>query len=447
MKYILLFLFALTILNISSCKLDNPNPNNPTDDEVLTTREGLLAASIGMKQLYATDVLGSLYLVTGCTGREVKGISTLTNIQELESGGALLPSNNSAIFSLWARSYRVMAIADDIIAKAPSIFADDSSTRSGIIAHAQLFKSMSIYALLSGFEKFPLDANKNSAEAVFSTRTQAINKGIDLLNSALLSLNRTPSSVDFNTRVLGTNFNLVNIIQIYRARFYLLIGNYNQSFLAANAVPLASENFFTYDGSFSINPLFAQFTTAGNFAPRADFGLPAGVVEPTDRRIGFYLQEPNIDNSFNQTEVLRSAKGFATSSNAIIPVYLPDEIRLIKAESIVRGAFQPLATALNEINSLRRQINGDIFGLNCGLANFAGPFDVSSVLNEIYVQRCIELYLTGQRLLDNRRFDRIGPTIGSIGAVPLNIERSRNYYPYPDQERQNNPNTPVDPGI
>jgi hypothetical protein len=46
--------------------------------------------------------------------------------------------------------------------------------------------------------------------------------------------------------------------------------------------------------------------------------------------------------------------------------------------------------------------------------------------------------MSGFRLEDSRRFNRPGP-----GAA--NAERNRNFYPYPDQERLLNPNTPPDP--
>ena len=43
-------------------------------------------------------------------------------------------------------------------------------------------------------------------------------------------------------------------------------------------------------------------------------------------------------------------------------------------------------------------------------------------------------------LLDLRRFGRPAPPASFT-------ERNRNFYPYPQQERVNNPNTPADPAI
>jgi hypothetical protein len=50
------------------------------------------------------------------------------------------------------------------------------------------------------------------------------------------------------------------------------------------------------------------------------------------------------------------------------------------------------------------------------------------------------MYMSSLKLEDSRRFDR--PGAGTAGA-----ERNRNWYPYPDSERNNNTNTPADPAI
>ncbi len=80
----------------------------------------------------------------------------------------------------------------------------------------------------------------------------------------------------------------------------------------------------------------------------------------------------------------------------------------------------------------------DIFGVGADLPPYAGPQDQASLLLEIYKNRSIELYMSGMKLEDSRRFNR--PGTGSANA-----ERTRNYYPYPQQERDGNLNTPADP--
>ncbi|HEY4334235.1 MAG TPA: RagB/SusD family nutrient uptake outer membrane protein, partial [Puia sp.] len=127
------------------------------------------------------------------------------------------------------------------------------------------------------------------------------------------------------------------------------------------------------------------------------------------------------------------------SQTGSIPVYMPDEIRLIQAEAILRLGGD-LNQALTLINAVRTQTTGDPFGVNAGLPSYAGTVDYPSLLEEVYKQRCAELYLSGLKWEDTRRFNRPVPPAN-------NSERNRIFYPFPTQERINNPNTPADPSI
>jgi len=180
---------------------------------------------------------------------------------------------------------------------------------------------------------------------------------------------------------------------------------------------------------------------AKNFAPRENFGLPASLVEAGDGRLSFYLSTPNIVVG---GETLKTIKGFFDAGDKPIPVYLPDEIRLIKAEAIIRSGGT-LTSALTEINAVRTQTSGDPFGVHAALPAYSGTVSMADLLIEVYKQRSAELFLSGQRFEDSRRFGRTAPPL--VNPVPLNFERTRNYYPYPDQERLTNPNTPPDPAI
>jgi len=111
---------------------------------------------------------------------------------------------------------------------------------------------------------------------------------------------------------------------------------------------------------------------------------------------------------------------------------LPGEILLIKAEcyaqqnDLVNGAAWLDSVVL-------KQPSQDAFGVGAGLSTPVVVTDQTDLLTQIYKHRCIELYMSGLRLADERRFGR--PT----------TERKRSYLPYPFVERNGNSNTPVDP--
>ena len=110
---------------------------------------------------------------------------------------------------------------------------------------------------------------------------------------------------------------------------------------------------------------------------------------------------------------------------------------LIKAEAYARA--NDLVNATAELNKIltKRAVN-DPFGIGADLAPYAGGNTQAEILEEIYRNRCIELYMQGWKMEDLRRFGR---------SNTPNVEKNRNLYPFPFRERDNNPNTPADPAF
>ena len=429
-------------LGLAACSLDLVNPNAATVEQALTTREGVLALSLGLRQLYSTAALDPLIVATGTTARELKGVNTFVNVIELELGGTLLPPNNANITALYARHYRVANVADQLIAAAPVVLATDAGTRGLVLAHAYLFKAAALAGIATGFEQGPLTANPaGNGTMPFVPRAQLLAEAVRLLDLATQELAAAPASPEFASQVQGTAFNLPNTVQAYRARFNLRAGNYAAALTAANLVSLTVRSAFSYSLQ-NPNPVFNTTGLVVNFRPRDLFGLPADLVETGDGRLAFYLSGPVVvDRSNGSVTNVRTLAGFFTSQTSDIPAYLPDEMRLIRAEANLRAATPNLPAALIDINAVRTQTAGDPFLVHAGLPAYAGPLTAADLLTEVYKQRCAELFLSGQRLEDSRRFGRPTP--------PASLtERTRNFYPYPQQERLNNPNTPpTDPAI
>lgn len=433
-------ILTAAMLTAGGCKLDYVNPNGPTDTQVGTTREGLISLAVGTKQFYSTSAVQLLFTAPGTTTREIKGITTFTNILELEAGGTALPTFNGNVNGLWSNMLRTMGMAEDLINNAPLVLADENDTRTGLVAFGQLFKAMSLGGLATAFEQFPVETDE-SGNAAFVTRTAGLEEAVSLLDAAAASLAATPPSAEFNTRVLGSDFVLLDCINTYRARYNMMLGRYTEALAAANAVNLNTKSQFIYNNQ-GPNPIYQQIQLSGNYKARADFGLPASLVEAGDGRLAFYLSTPDVVVG---GETLKTLKGFFDDIAKSIPVYLPDEVRLLKAEAIIRSGGD-LNVAKTHIDAVRTQASGDAFGVNANLPAYSGPITQAALLLEVYKQRCAELFLQGLRLEDSRRFGRPAPPL-DVNPVPTTYERNRNFYPYPDQERLTNPNTPADPAI
>jgi hypothetical protein len=423
-----LTLFALLLVLANSCKLDTINPNAPDEVDVLTTRAGIIGLSVGLRQFNSTSGINAAYFYPAVTSRELQGVASFTNVLELEAGGTALPTANGNILTLWSNMQRMMSMSQDIIDNAPKVTTLTGGLLSGILANAKLFKAISLATLASSFEQANINTSKTD-KVLFVPRAQVLAEAVRLLDDAIAQVNTTAPTAEFNTLVAGSTFDLQSVLYAFSARYNLMAGNYAAALTSANAVDQTKANAYQYNAQ-SVNPIWNNINTLKYYIPRAGFGLPVGLFEAGDLRLNFYL---------STVGTTRTLTGFGSTQTANIPVYLPDEIKLIKAEAILRSGG-PLNDALTQINLVRTQASGDLFGVNAGLPAYSGSFTQADLLVEVYRQRCAELFLTGQRLEDSRRFGR-----------PFSLtdfsERNRNFYPYPDQERLNNPNTPADPAI
>jgi hypothetical protein len=176
----------------------------------------------------------------------------------------------------------------------------------------------------------------------------------------------------------------------------------------------------------NLNPLFETATSTNNVtaADNVTLGLPAGLQpDAGDKRVPFYTT-----TAYN-SKIL----GFAAAPTTPWPVYLPGEMILIKAEAYARTP--DLVNALIELNKVvTKTPASDVYGVGADLPPLVG-LTQAQILDQIYKHRCIELYMSGLKLEDMRRFNR------------PNAERTRNLLPYPFLERDNNPNTPTDPAF
>jgi hypothetical protein len=423
---------ALLLFGFAACSLDLTNPNSASEDQVLTTREGLIALAVGMQQFYAVSALEPTILTTGITSSELAANSTFLNLIELQDGGNKLTTTNGNVLALWSRHLRVISMANDLIKNAPNVTLAEG-TRSGILALAQLHKAMSMGALAQNFEQAPLDLDKDG-KAVFKPRAEVLAAAIALLDNALAGITATPVSSEFTAQVMGKSLDLTNTIQAYRARYNLFAGRHQQALDAANAVSLTAKSTFTFDDR-NPNPIYTAVFVSRNYAPRDNLG--ALTLEANDGRVAFYTTPSTAVSVSPYSLPIETLKGFFDVSTKAIPLYLPGEIRLIKAEANVR--LNNLAAAVTEINAIRTKTAAqDPFGVGAGLPAYSGAVSAEALLTEIFRQRSAELFMNGLRLEDSRRLNRPGP-----GAA--NAERNRNFYPYPDQERLLNPSTPPDP--
>jgi len=418
MKKILLSIVVAGALLVS-CNEEFLDPTKPSQEEVLSTRSGLIGATNGLQQLWSNGRASVLYTsitANGLTTKELRVVNA-GNVDEgfLEAGGASLTANNAVTRNLWAYCMVINSESQKILDNINVLGVENE--KASVFTHASIFKAMALGTLIQFYEKVPTETMKN---AEFKSRADVLAKVISTLKATEPYLN---TANGFTGLVPGISYK--NTVNALLARYYLMAGDNTNALAYANLVNLSVKSEFRFD-ALTNNPIaFNSIATNNNYQPKdRNLGLPSTLAPiATDERINFYVTADS------------KALGFFNTSLKSIPLYLPGEIILIKAEALARrGTTQDLDDAVTELNKvLTKTASSDAFGVGANITAYSGSMDQASILTEIYKNRCIELYMSGLRLEDSRRFNRPA------------TERNRNWYPYPDSERFNNPNTPADP--
>jgi hypothetical protein len=426
-QYIIQSAFLLGIVSLTSCKKEFVNPNAPTTDQVFSSSRGLVGANIGIQRTFSFGGASVLYGVVTANAFTTNEVILMNsgNIAEfqLSRGGANVDPTNAILANIWTNSNKVIYDANTVIKAAESL--NDKGYASGLIAHASILKAMAIGSMSMFWEKVP---STTGANVTFLDRSNGFANAIATIDNALSKISANPISASYvSDAVAGIDY--VNTLHALKARYLLFSGKYADALTAANLVDLTKRSTFNYD-AVSTNPIFTVATATNNVYQPVDstLGLPAALA-PTagDGRIAFHT-------SINTTVLPRfRINGFYNTTTTGIPLYLPSEITLIKAEASARTGN--LSAALTELNKvITKTTAADPFRIGANLpASTASTAD--AILTEIYKNRCIELFMSGLKLEDMRRFGR------------ANAERKRNFFPYPFRERDGNINTPADPSF
>ncbi|KIA92776.1 RagB/SusD family protein [Pedobacter kyungheensis] len=421
------YAFLLTIVAfMSACKKEYLNPNAATAGDVLTSAKGLTGVTVGLQKNYSTTRAGVLYAsitLNGLTTNELISINTgNTNEERLAAGGVQVDGTNSVLLNVWAGANKIIYDADNVINNAANLA--DKNYAAGLIAYASIFKALALGNLSEYWESVPAGTGQN---VTFINRVDGYNKAIATIDNALAVIAANSISTSFLGNI-PSGVDIPNTLAALKARYALFAGNYALALTAANTVDLTKKSTFTYD-ALNLNPIFEVATSTNNVIQPKNLNLGqtgANTPDAGDGRIPFYTV-------VNTTVRIN---GFGAGTFTQFPIYLPGEITLIKAEAYARQATPNLISALAELNKVVTKTPAqDPFGVGAGLLPLIGPYSQQDLLNLIYKHRCIELFMSGLKLEDMRRFGQ-----------PL-TDRKRNFFPYPFPERDNNTNTPADPSF
>jgi hypothetical protein len=413
---------ATAAVSLAACDLDLTNPNAPTEEEVVTDLSGLIAVAVGMQGQFAQtidDYLTTNSLVTDEWGTQSRALISYLSLMTGENFDPGFLVVEAPFFG----SYRTIKSANTVLAGADNV-GFGPALRAGTVSLAKLFKAMAFGMLIQQYESVPTEVTATGS--LPQSRAVVLDTILTLLEGASADVASVDSAelAGFRSRVLAPGIDLRNTINAMLARYYLIAARYNDAIAAADRVTLTVRSELRYPAP-TRNPvenLAFQLQYVGglrSWATQAESG---------DRRPDYWLNTTGglLVANPPDTAIYRLRK--YSTPNEPFPLYLPDEMKLIKAEAFART--NRLAEALVMINQVRTQTTSTVDEPVAGLPPIVLATQ-AQILAEIARQRRYELYEQGMRWEDTRRFGTAVTTTPTMTFLPL-----------PQQECDVNPANP-----
>jgi starch-binding outer membrane protein, SusD/RagB family len=432
-KYILFGLVvSVALIQMSCATKEYTDPSTISDTQVSSTVDGLLGLCNGLQFRYTIGRQSPTYQGFSASGLLTYEQKLLNpgNTDEgfLASGATAVAAGNTITTGLWTQSYLMITEANRVLDNVS--VSTNPNIQAVFQSYGSIYKALAIGTLATYFEKMPVTLGRNQP---FVSREDALKQAVALLENAEKSISGATVPADVTAKLVA-GLDLKNTAIALQARYNLMLKDYPKALAAANKVNLTVKSGFRFD-AVNTNPIFFNsFSNRNVLEPtNKTLGLPAILApDSLDKRLAFYIN-PSASTTVNL------GFGFARTNTSEIPVYLPGEMRLIKAECLAQSDVGAAITELNGV--IKKKAADDAYGVGADIAaGYTGAATKDAVLAEVYRQRCIELAFSGLRFEDSRRLGRPGPD-----APTATRERGRNFIPYPQSERDNNKSTPADP--
>lgn len=389
---------ATLLVSTAACDLDLQDPNIPTEEAVISSPATLAQVVLGLQAEYSNQ-LAEPVITTGMVTNELGAKSaTFESYRVFDTGSQ--PATNDFGFSTgpWAGQYRVVRIADVVIENADNV-GFGPGTVSGILATGKLYKAMALGSLIQIFEQIPIDVSPTNRSPTFADRAAALTLITSLLDEAEAHLEQTPASAEFTAQMLAPGFNLLNTIRAMQARYNLIAGDLDAADAAAASVDPTVFSEFRFSAT-DANPIWNLAVNGGNSTAMRPKDVWRVEAEAGDQRVDYWVIEAD---TMGFASPLDEFNRYSSQSHSY-PVYLPDEMTLIRAEVAAREN-RP-GDALGYINDVRTQCTSPVAEpVACLPALDATDVPTQQdLLDEILTQRRYELFLQNLRWSDLRRF-------------------------------------------
>src|SRR5947207_3738672 len=220
---------------LAACSLDLQNPNQPTQEQVTTSVDGVIALATGLQGRFAQSYGNFAYMAGLVTDEFASTSAALVSISDAEQGA--VPSGTGIAENVFNSIYRTVRTADDLLAGSVALASQfDAGTRSGIRALAYALKAEALGEGIQSHQKIPI-TTYNVTAPTYVGRSVALPYIRALIDSAAAEIAGTPPSTFFNANILTPGVSLSNIIQLFRARYARMAHDDPTALAAGHNVP------------------------------------------------------------------------------------------------------------------------------------------------------------------------------------------------------------------
>src|SRR3982750_1037231 len=155
MKHRAVAVAALSVVTLGACPLDIQNPNQPTQEQVTTSPEGVIALATGLQGRFAQSYGNFAYMAGLVTDEFASTTAALISISDAEQGS--VPPGTGIAENVFNSIYRTVRTADELLAGSDALAGQfDAGTRSGLRALAYALKAESLGEAIQSYQRIPI---------------------------------------------------------------------------------------------------------------------------------------------------------------------------------------------------------------------------------------------------------------------------------------------------
>ncbi|MBY5957343.1 RagB/SusD family nutrient uptake outer membrane protein [Membranicola marinus] len=472
MKYILLFIFSLTLFmaceeTLKEVPKDFISKNNYYKNQA--DAEGAIA---GVYSSFASDYGITFWLFSVLHGDYANGRGSQATITVFDQ--ILDQTNINRAGSIWSSFYRTINRANSVLDNVPAIEDINPDVKARILSEAHFFRALSYFNLVRGFGDVPLKTSESVDISDIASPRVSQDQVYDLiLSDALEAEKNLPESVGDNTGQLSVWAAKMLLAEVYltlekwddAARvskdvmdnspyqltpvteaddYYNTFANFanteyilavNHSASRQSSIPSYLHRPNTPPYNYSSGGVFAWLPNLNSFIGdewddndlRKEFNLYREYLGPDGEMVSLPSSSPVLFKKF-----ITGTDGLRLYSD---PIFRITEAYLIFAEAAAMANNGPTVDAVEALNAIKRRAYGyEMF--SSSPVDYSANMTATEFQNAVLQEKAYEFIVEGKRWWDLKRTGKVKEALAAAGKDFID---ERFLWPIDEDEINNNP--------